>query len=143
MSNKFLRFITVEPKCWLRLAILAVMVVAIIGQLWYKGVQAKQINTIQKKVDLAMSIPAIEKELKTKAQLEAFRNEGSGEANQVQFSKISGIAMQGGKPSVLIDDTVYGEGDTFGEYVIVDISEQVIILENKKTNARKNLYVFE
>ena len=82
----------------------------------------------------------MENTLKTKAQLEAFRGEEDG---SVTFSKINGIARRDGKPTVLIDGTVYDEGSTFGEYMIVKITDQQITLINKKTDAIKILYVFE
>lgn len=143
MNNKFIRYAVVEPKWWVRIAVMVALIATIVVQNWYRNVQAKQISDAQKKVDLVAMIPAMEKELKTKAQLEAFRNEGNEQDAQARFSKISGIAMQGDRPSVLIDDTVYGEGDTFGEFVIIKITEEMITLENKKTNAIKHLYVFE
>jgi len=142
MDNKFVRFCIVEPKCKLRLAILFVLVALIISQFWYSKAQAKQLTEYQMKETLIARITDMEKELKTKAQLEAFRNDSDGELGNVSFSKISGIAMKAGTPSVLIDSTVYSEGDSFGEYVIVKITSKQITLVNKRTNAIKNLYVF-
>ena len=143
MDNKFLRYCIVEPKCWLRVAVLLLLVAVIVGQSWYRGAQDKKINAFQVKGVLIARIADMERELKTKAQLSTFRNENDKEPGNVTFTKIGGIAMHDGKPSVLINGTVYVEGESFGEYVIDAITQEMITLVNKKTNARKNLYVFE
>jgi len=143
MDNKFLRYCIVEPNCWLRIIVLSLLVAVIIGQSWYRRAQDKMISALQVKGVLIARITDMERELKTKAQLDAFRNENDDKPGNVTFTKISGIAMHDGKPSVLIDGTVYVEGESFGEYVIAVITQEMITLVNKKTSARKNLYVFE
>lgn len=143
IDNKFVRYCIVEPKCRLRIAGLVLLIAMIVGQLWYRGAQNVKLSALQIKAALIARIADMEHELKTKAQLAAFRNEDDSTPGSVQFTKISGIAIHGGKPSVLIDGTVYAEGETFGDFVIVAITQEMITLVNKKTNARKNLYVFE
>lgn len=143
IDNKFVRYCIVEPKCRLRIAGLLLLIAMIMGQLWYRGAQNVKLSALQVKGAMIARIADMEHELKTKAQLEAFRNEDDSTPGSVQFTKISGIAIHGGKPSVLIDGTVYAEGETFGDFVIVAITQEMITLVNKKTNARKNLYVFE
>jgi len=143
MDNKFIRYCIVEPKCRQRTSILLLLIAMIIGQMWYRGTQNAKIGTLHVKEALIARIADMENELKTKAQLEAFRNEEDSSLGSVKFTKISGLAMHGGKPSVLIDGTVYAEGETFGEFVIVTITQEMITLVNTRTNARKNLYVFD
>ncbi len=144
MDKKFYRYCVIESRRRLKIITLFVLIAVIIGQLWYGGVQAKQLDALKTKGDLIAQIKNMEKALKDKAQLQAFRNEGDGKSTaDVQFSKISGIAMQGGTPSVLIDGTVYSEGSAFGEYVIMTITSQQITLINTKTDAVKTRYVFE
>ena len=143
MDNKFVRYCIVEPKCRLRIAILLLFVAVIVGQTWYRGAQIKKVSALQVKGVLIARIAAMEKELRTKERLEAFRSVKDNEPNNVHFAKINGVAMNGRKPSVLIDEAVYAEGDSYGEYVVVTITQEMITLVNKKTNARKNLYVFE
>jgi len=143
MDNKFLRFCIVEPKCWLRMAVLLLLVAVIIGQSWYSEAQNKKLSALQVKGTLVVRIADMEKELKTKEQLAAFKNAENAALGNDSLTKISGVAMQDGKPSVVIDGTVYMEGDSFGEYVVDAITQEMITLVNKKTNARKHLYVFE
>lgn len=143
MDNKFARYCMVEPKCRMKIAILLFLLAVIIGQTRYWGIQNTKLSALTAKGAVIVRIADMEHELKTKAQLEAFRNEEDGTPGSVRFAKISGVAMHGGKPSVLIDGTVYVEGESFGEFVIAAITPEVITLVNKKTNARKNLYVFE
>ena len=143
IDNKFVRYCIVEPKCRLRIAGLLLLIAMIMGQLWYRGAQNVKLSALQVKAALIARVADMERELKTKAQLAAFRNEEDSMLGNIHSTKISGIAMHGGKPSVLIDGTVYAEGETFGDFVIVAITQEMITLVNKKTNARKNLYVFE
>lgn len=143
MDNKLIRYCIIESKCWQRIAVLLLLISVILGQLWYQGAQDAKFITLQVKGALIARIADMESELKAKAQLAAFRNEENSTFGSVRFTKISGVAIHGGKPSVLIDGTVYAEGGSFGEFVIVTITQEMITLVNKKTNARKNLYVFE
>jgi len=143
MDNKFLRYCIVEPKCWLRMAILLALIAVIIGQSWYSEAQDKKFNALQVKGVLIARIADMEKELKTIERLAAYKNAKDSVANNDSLTKISGIAMHDGQPSVVIDGIVYMEGNSYGEYVIYTITQEMITLLNKKTNARKNLYVFE
>jgi hypothetical protein len=143
MDNKFVRYCIVEPKCRTRIAVLLLLIVVIVGQSWYKGAQYKKLSALQVKSALIARTSGMKKELKIKEQLMAFKGEVDDTSGNIHISKISGIAMHDGKPSVLIDETVYGEGDAYGEYVVAAITHEKITLVNKKTNARKILYVFE
>ena len=143
MDNKFIRYCIVEPKCRLRMAVLFLLIALIVGQMWYRGTQNVKLSALEAKGVVIARITSMERELKTKARLEAFRNEEDAAFGNTDLTKISGVAIHGGKPSVLIDGMVYVEGGSFGEYVIVHITPEMITLVNTKTNARKNLYVFE
>jgi len=143
MDNKFLRYCIVEPKCWLRITVLSLLVTVIVGQSWYSGAQDRKLSALQAKGVLIARIADMERELKTKEQLVAFNNAEDAALGNDSLTKISGIAVHDGKPSVVIDGTVYSEGEFFGEYVIAAITQEMITLVNKETNARKNLYVFE
>jgi len=143
MDNKFIRYCMVEPKCWLRMAVLLLLVAVITGQSWYRGAQNKKINALQVKGPLVARIANMEKELEIKEQLSAFKTAKDAVPGNDSFTKISGIAVHDGKKSVVIDGLVYVEGESFGEYVIAAITQEVITLVNKKTNARKHLYVFD
>ena len=142
IDNKFVRYCIVEPKIWLRMAGLLVLIAVIMGQAWYRGTQNTNLSALQFKETMIARISDMEHELKTKEQLKAFNEEDSALRN-VRSTKISGTAMHDGKPSVVIDGIVYVEGESFGEFVIISITPEMITLVNKKTNARKNLYVFE
>ena len=143
MDNKFIRYCLVEPKCRLRMAVLFLLIALIVGQMWYRGTQNVTLSALEAKGIVIARTSGMERELKTMARLEAFRNEKNAALGNTDLTKIGGVAMHGGKPSVLIDGTVYAEGGSFGEYVIVHITPEMITLVNTKTNARKNLYVFE
>jgi len=133
----------IESKCRLNIAVLVVLIVVMIAQLRYRGVQIEKIKTFQTELALVGRISQMEDIIRTQERMEAFRKEGDIDLAKIQPQKISGIAMQRGVPSVLVDGTVYSEGSSFGEYVIVKITKEMITLVNKKTNAIKNLYVFE
>jgi len=143
MDNKFVRYCIVEPKCWLRMAVLLLLVAVITGQAWYRGEQNKKISDLQVKGPLIARITDMEKEIRIREQLAAFKNTKVNVPGNDSFTKISGIAVHDGRASVVIDGTVYVEGDSYGEYVIEIITQEMIILVNKKTDARKHLYVFE
>ena len=145
MANKFFRYLFVEPKCRFRLVAVGAAIVAIVLMLWHSGKQAKQLAKLEKRSGLIGKTEDMEKELRKKAQLEAFRNQSEDASkDSVTFTKISGVAMQkGGTPSVVIDGDVYNEGSEFGEYIVTKITPEVITLTNKATKAIKKLYVFD
>jgi hypothetical protein len=120
-----------------------VLIAVILGQIWYRGVQDKKLSTLKEEEVLIAHVKDMERTLRTKAMMKGYNNQQDDPLVGVQFTKISGIAMREGVPSVLIDGTVYNEGSSFGDFVIVKITEELITLVNKKTNAIKNLYVFE
>ena len=143
MGNKILRYCIVESECRVRIIALTALAIIMIGQLWYRGVQVERVRVFQKEKAFVERLGDMEEILNTRAQLAAFRKEENIDLTNVRPTKISGIAMQRGVPSVLVDGTVYSEGSSFGEYVIVKITKEIITLVNKRTNAIKNLYVFE
>ena len=143
MGNKILRYCIVESECRVRIIALTALAIIMIGQLWYRGVQVERVRVFQKEKVFVERLGDMEEILNTRAQLAAFRKEENIDLTNVRPTKISGIAMQRGVPSVLVDGTVYSEGSSFGEYVIVKITKEIITLVNKRTNAIKNLYVFE
>ena len=143
MGNKILRYCIVELECRARIIALAALAIIMTGQLWYREVQVEHVRTLQAEKALVERLGDMAEMLSTRAQLEAFQKEESIDLTNVRLTKISGIAMQRGVPSVLVDGTVYSEGSSFGEYVIVKITKEIITLVNKKTNAIKSLYVFE
>ena len=142
-DNKFLRYCMVEPRCRSRIVIFCALIVVILGQVWYRGVQVKKLSTLREEETLIAHVKDMERTLRIKTMMKGYNNQQDDPLAGVQFTKISGIAMQEGVPSVLIDGTVYSEGSSFGDFVIVKITEKLITLVNKKTNAIKNLYVFE
>lgn len=143
MGTKILRYCIIESECRARIVALVVLAIIMMGQVWYRGKQIERVRTFQAKGALVAHLGDMEEMLSTRAQLEAFRQEENVDLTNVRPTKISGIAMQRGVPSVLVDGTVYSEGSSFGEYVIVKITKEIITLVNKRTNAIKNLYVFE
>ena len=143
MNNKFIRYCIVETKCRLKIAALVVLIIVMIGQWRYRGAQIEKFTALQTEFALVGRVGNMEEKLRTRGRMEAFRNEENIDLANIKPKKISGIAMQKGVPSVLVDGTVYSEGSTYGEYIIVKITKKMITLVNKKTNAIKNLYVFE
>lgn len=143
MGTKILRYCIVELHFRLKIIALVVLAVILSVQIWYSGVQNERLNVVRAEKAMVERIGDMEEMLSTKAQLEAFQKEDTGALVDVKPTKISGIAMQRGVPSVLIDGTVYSEGSSFGDYVIVKITKEIITLVNKRTKAIKNLYVFE
>ena len=75
MDNKFLRYCIVEPKCWLRMIVLSLLVAVIIGQSWYSEAQNKKLSALQAKGVLVARIADMEKELKTKEQLASLKSQ--------------------------------------------------------------------
>ena len=143
MGTKILRYCIVESEFRFRFILLVVLLSALFAQAWYRGVQTERLKTFQAEKALVDRVGDMEEMLRTRAKLEAIRKQDDGTLADVRPTKISGIAMQQGVPSVLIDGTVYSEGSTFGDYVIVKITKEMITLINKETKAIKNLYVFE
>lgn len=127
----------------MRLSIFIALVAVLFAQMWYRGGQIKRLNALQSEFALVDRLGEMEKMLKTRERMEALRNGETVDLQAVNPMKIDGFAMQSGVPSVLVDGTVYSEGSAFGEYVIVKITKDMVTLENKKTKAIKNLYVFE
>ena len=143
MGNKILRYCVVESEFRARIIVFMVLMIIMIGQIWYRGGQIERLGILQAQKAMVGRVGDMEEVLSTRAQLEAFRKEESVDLTNIQPTKISGFAMQRGIPSVLVDGTVYSEGSSFGEYIIVKITKEMITLVNKRTNAMKNLYVFE
>lgn len=143
MGSKILRYCIVESEFRIKIIALVVLAAIMTGQVWYRGVQIERVGTFQVQKAMVERISDMKEMLSTRAQLEAFQKEENIDLTNIRPTKISGIAMQRGVPSVLVDGTVYSEGSSFGEYVIVKITKEIITLVNKRTKAIKNLYVFE
>jgi len=143
MDNKFIRYCIVEPECRLRFAAFVALIVIIAAQLWYRDKQVRHINIFREEKALVEKIDNMKETLRMRARLKDFRKGEDIGLTDIRPAKINGFAMQKGTPSVLVDGMVYSEGSLFGEYVIVKITKEMITLVNKKTNAIKNLYVFE
>ncbi len=123
--------------------ILALLIAVLIAGSWYTGVQRKALKGLRDELVLVERIGEMEEKMRTRERLEAFQKEEEAVQDEFQSDKISGIAMRQGVPSVLINGTVYDEGSVFGEYIIVKITNKMITLVNQKTQAIKNIYVFE
>ncbi len=143
MDNKLIRYCIYESGCRLKFSALVILIIAMIGQSWFSGGQQKRLSVIHEELTFVDRIDDMEEKLKTRARLEAFKEEKDGGLADDQRVKISGFAIHEGAPAVIVDGMVYTEGGAFGEYVIVRITEEMITLVNKETNAIKNLYVFE
>jgi len=115
----------------------------LVAEFWYTGVQRKALKGLRDELVLVERIGEMEEKMRTRERLEAFQKEEEAVQDEFQSDKISGIAMRQGVPSVLINGTVYDEGSVFGEYIIVKITNKMITLVNQKTQAIKNIYVFE
>jgi len=138
MSNKFIRFFIFESQS--RMIFLGLVVgVAITGmQLKVLGNQQLQIKKVTAEKQLVGRILDMEK---------IVRANTIKTATKTQLSKIDfvfrGTILKNGISYALIDDMVFAQGDSIGEYAVIKITQGETVIENRSTKEIKKLYFRE
>jgi hypothetical protein len=136
MHNKFVRFLLFEPQFRIRALIFLAFVVLITIQLKILQAQRKHVLNLQAEKSLVLRTAEMENAI----QVKMGKLMVDEEQPEVLISKLRGVMVQKeGAPYVLIDDTIYNEGDALGDYTIVSIMKGSTVLINKLTNEVKNL----
>ena len=137
--TKLIRFIIVEPHFRLQSTLFIIFAVVAILQLKTIQSQAKQLKQIKLEKEMIARIPDMEKKLMASA-----IRAGGKTRPQIQMRGgafvLRGTSTQDGIPRALIDETVYREGDSIGDYTVLQIAKDSVVLENKLTKETKNLH---
>ena len=136
--NKLIRFIIVEPHFRLQSIMFIIFAVVTILQLKTIQLQAKQLKQMKSEKEMIARIPDMEKKL-----MASTLQTGKGARPQIQIKGgefvLRGTSIRDGIPCALIDGTVYKEGDSIGDYTVVKITRDSVVLENRLTKKIKNL----
>ena len=139
--NKYLRFILKDPDCRLRIIIFAIALFMIYSQLGVQKSLKAELGAIKAKKDMVASIPKMEETIRANTIITEIAHP------QPQIAKVEfvllGMTIKEGVPYALIDENIYKEGDTLGDYTVVRISRGGVVLENKLKQETKNLYFTE
>lgn len=138
MLNKFINLVIRERKYSVGFIM---VVIAILGSLLLgkiQKMQAAQITTINAKLQLIAQIPEFKKQIEylEKLQLEKSKNE------EEKGPVLKGILMANNINYAIIGDTFYQEGESCGNFTILKIALDYVIIVNKNTKQRKILYLY-
>ena len=100
--------------------------------------QMRQWSTIKSEFALVKRLPEMEQTLQSpeyQAKLAERRRQARGQDN---FT-LNGMSVYNNQTYALIDNSIYKEGDTLGDYTVVKITAKNILLENNLTKESKTL----
>ncbi len=122
----------------MKLAILIVCVVVMAIELKIFFGQGHKLSKLKLEKRLVESITGMEKTILA----HTVRTADKTQLSKVEFI-FRGTIFKNGIPYALIDDMVYAEGDSIGEYTVARITRNGTTLENKFTREIRKLYFQE
>lgn len=148
MNNKYLRFLLLDHTIRIRVAIFLALWILISFQGGTLKTQGKELSRIKTEKELVLKIPNMEKTIKAHTIIATeMAAPGDGTQSGEQIVKVEfilkGMTIKNGIPYALIDENIYKEGDTLGEYAIMKISRAGVVMQNNLTQEIKQLYFIE
>ena len=135
MGNKFTRFVVTDIQFRIRLILLGILVVVIILGATYMRYQSRRLKEVKLQEMLVTQIAQMQNIVSSRAKPKV-------EQAVTKDYFLQGLTEQDGVYVALINDNIYSEGDTVGDYVIAKIGVNAVVLTHKKTNAEKVLMLY-
>ncbi len=139
MPNKFIRFFILESQFRFKFIILIIAVMIMALQFKTNQLQKKQLRQIKMEQALVMRIPEMERIIQANTVRTMAETRPKVQVTKVEFV-LEGIRIQDGTSYALIDGIICEEGDVLGDYIVVKITRDSVILEDKSTQEVKELH---
>ena len=137
-KNKYFRILLVEPQYRVKVGLFCILSLVVFSEVLILAHGNKQLDKLMAEKMLVMRIDAMERALSFSDVRAANRLMTKTAAGEPQY-RLRGITISNGVPYAIIDKLVYAEGDIIGEYRIVKITRDSVLLENKSANKMRNL----
>ena len=137
--SKFSRVFFVESQFRLNLSLLLIFFFIIILESKVLQWQEKQLAKITAEKTLVMRIEEMERIIQENAvKTQLTTNQPHVQVADVKYN-LTGTSIINGAPCAIIDGLIYTEGNTIGDYTVLKITKDSVILENKPANKIKTL----
>ena len=141
LSRKLARFFFVESHCGLKILVSVALIFAMVLECRILNSQNKRLIAAKAEQVLVERIVLLEKNIKDKLKIKEISSllRETGKEEAAPFL-VQGVLVKKEGFSVVIDNEIYNKGDMFGEYRIMDITDNATVLVNEKTKAMKYIY---
>lgn len=139
MLSKFLRLLFLEEKFRIRLIVICCFVFLFALLYRFLKYEKQLIPRLKEESHLASLIPMMQRELKDleiKKELGVLQHQ-----SDKPMPVISGIFIKDQSPVVLVEDNFLYEGDSLGAYVISKITSRSVILKDKETGRKREVFL--
>ena len=132
--NKYLKFFLKDQMFILHFIFFAALCAALIFLNQYKSRQARPLKILREERALVFKIDSMKNKIRSRMAQSGFSN-----LNLNPQVKVEGAIHRNGKAFVLINNTIYQEGDTFGDYKLMRINSNSLVLFNIRTHEEENV----
>ena len=130
--NKYLAFFLKDQFFILHFVILTALGIGLIVFLRYESKQAQLLKTLQRERELVLGIDPMKNQIRSKMIPKT-------SPNAKWNGQLQGVFYQNKKVLVLINNTVYQEGDVLGDYKLLKINLNSLVLLNLRTQQKENI----
>ena len=140
MQNKLINLFKRNARFGLKYTLILTIIPAS-ALLWrLQKAQVLELAKVREERRLVGQLPEFEKQIqRIKLQDLSQEAEESQKITKKDLA-IKGVFMQGNLCSVLIGDTFYQKGDTFGDFRILELNLDYIVIQDKNTKQSEKLY---
>ena len=136
--SKFSRVFFVEPQFRLNLSLLLVFFFIIVLESKILQWQEKRLAKFTAEKTLVMRIEEMERIIQENAVKAQLTSQPHVQVADVKYN-LTGTSIINGAPCAIIDGLIYTEGNAIGDYTVLKITKDSVILENKPANKIKTL----
>ena len=134
--NKKLTFFFRDQRFLRHLVILAALSGVSVFLHQYALKQRQSLKTLEKERALVLKIDEMKNKIYAKTMVQDDGRRPNLNSSQV---KVEGMIYKNRQAFALINSTIYKEGDTFGDYKVVKITKNSLILLNSRTHEEENI----
>jgi hypothetical protein len=140
MQNKLINLFKRNARFGLKYALILAVIPAS-ALLWrLQKAQVLELAKVREERRLVGQLPEFEKQIqRIKLQDLSQEPRGSEKITKKDLA-IKGVFMKDNLCSVLIGDTFYQKGDTFGDFQILELNLNYIVIQDKNTKQSEKLY---
>ena len=138
MQNKFFRFFFVEGQFRLKSGLFFIFLFIIGLQFQILQIEERQLAKLRAQKNLVMRIKEMEKVVEVNTVRTLLGKKPHVPIAGIKYH-LTGTSITDSVPYAIIDDLIYTEGDTIGEYTVVKIAKDSAVLESRLTKKVKKL----
>ena len=130
--KRYVNFLIGEKNRGLRVLILIACIIVIIFEIKVIKEQKIKLVRLKKEKALVSTIPELEAAFIPKTAAITRVVKGSGR-KPMKIMVVRGIINKNGENTALINNTIYNEGDYYGDYKVLKITKEETVLQNEDT----------